>query len=195
MSSKAFSLLLLLGATVTAHAVIDLTPIPFEYKGEGATFTQLAFKDGPRRLTYELPHGWSYRRAGDRIQLSPPKSNWTEAFLQVVPLDTAQTFDEPTVKALKQLFLSELPSGSQSITIVNEEQNPVLLNGRPSYEVTVSYKAAGQTFLASALCMSVPGSQLIFRLSCPKPEFDAVHRTFRVSVLSCQWLEPASQPQ
>ena len=55
------------------------------------------------------------------------------------------------MKALQEKVLASVPKGSQDVTLVSEQKDPVTLNGHETYEVTVAYKFYGQDFQISVL--------------------------------------------
>lgn len=188
--------LLLLGTAIsTAHAGIDLTPIPHESTCEGYTFKELLFKDGKRDIIYQLPNKWGYRAGGDGVHLTPPEADRADAIIQASTLSAPQRFDEKSVEAAKKQFLGSLPPGSQMVTVLTEEQNPVPFNGNATYEFFVSYQIIGETFMRSALFTNVADTQLCFRLTARKSDFEALHRSFRASILSWRWIEKPATPE
>jgi hypothetical protein len=175
-----------------AKAGIDLTPTPMEYMSEGIKYQKLIFRNDQQRVEYDPPPGWSFRGSADRVQLTPTKKRFAEALIEAVPLAGPQPLDEKVVKALEQQFISSLPSGSQFVTVVSEERNPVLLDGSPTFEVTACYQLIGEKFLKSALFVNLPDTQLIFRLAARKDDFEALHADFKRSILS--WHRVESKP-
>ena len=188
MLSRTVLLLLLTAALTTARAAIDLTPTPHETTCEGFTFKELLFKDGKREILYQLPNKWVYRPGGDGVHLTPETPR-ADAIIQASTLSAPQRFDEKSVEAAKKQFLGSLPPGSQMISVVTEEQNPVPFSGNPTYEFFVSYQIIGETFVRSALFTNVADTQLCFRLTARKSDFEVLHRSFRASILSWRWLE------
>jgi hypothetical protein len=184
-------LLLVLFAAMSANA-LDLTPVVSEYVAEGITFRQLNFKDGKRHVVYEPPRQWTYRGSLSSLQLTPAKADRADAVIQAVELKTPQKLDSNAIDALREQFLKSLPPGSQGVTLVSEEQNPVSLENGASYAVTASYQAIGEMFLRSAIFVNLPETQLIFRLTARKADFETVQKQFRSSVLSWHWVEQNS---
>jgi hypothetical protein len=181
--------LLLATALTTARAAIELPPTPHESTCQGFTFKELLFKDGKREIVYQLPREWSYRPRADGVQLTPPKASFAEAVIRVAPLPVPQPLDEKAIEAAKQAFLGSLPPGSQMVSIVKEERNPVLLDNKPSYELTATYQVLGETFLRSALFTNLSETQVSFSLTARKRDFEALHGVFRQSILSWGWRE------
>src|ERR1700719_1753152 len=164
-------LLLVLFAATSAKA-LDLTPIVSEYVAEGITFRQLTFKDGKRQVVYEPPQRWTCRGSVSSLQLTPAKTDRADAVIQAVELNAPQTLDNKAIDALREQFLKSVPPGSQSVTLVSEEQNPVSLENGASYAVTVAYQALGETFLRSVVFVNLPETQLTFRLTARKADFE-----------------------
>ncbi|MEY2494855.1 MAG: hypothetical protein QOJ45_1347 [Verrucomicrobiota bacterium] len=188
-------LLFVVAATLsTARAVIDLTPTPHESTCEGFTFKELLFKDGKREIIYQLPDKWVYRAGGDGVRLTPPEAVRADAIIQASQLSAPGPFNEKSLEAAKKQFLGSLPPGSQMITVVTEEQNPVPFSGNPTYELRVSYQIIGETFVRSALFTNVADTQLCFRLTARKSDFEALHRLFRTSIFSWRWIEQRATP-
>ena len=182
-------LIMLLTFAVSARGGIDLTPSPSEYTAEGITFKQLSFKDGKRRVVYELPRQWSYRADGTSLHLLPPNSTGADASIQVAGVPKPQPFDETLFASLREQSLRAAPSGAHNVTVLSEELNPVRLERGDVYAVTISYQALGETFVRSAFYVNLPDAQLTFRLTTRKTDFDSLQRAFRSSILSWHWVE------
>ena len=111
----------------------------------------------------------------------------------VVDIDGAFRID---CKALEQQFITSLPLGSQFAKVEQEMDNPIPLNGNHSFEVTISYQLMGEKFLRSAIFVNLPDTQLVFRFTARKDDFEPLHREFRTSISSWHWLGPSpSQEQ
>jgi hypothetical protein len=184
--------LCLLGMAATSRADIDFTPTVSRYFNEGAEYANVTFKDDQRKVSLTLPRLWSCRGDASRLQLTPPDQSFAEGTLQAVPTKGAAPFNEANLKALEQQVFNTLPPGSHGVTLVSQQQNPVILNQNLSYEFVVSYQTLGKTFQRSVIFVSCPEQQLVFRFSAPKTEFDNLNRSFRQSIYSWQWSQPAS---
>jgi hypothetical protein len=183
--------LVLVATILTAKGGIDLTATAKEYISEGIKYQKLIFRHDNQTVEYNPPPGWKFHGAPHQLQLMPPKKNFAEAVIEAVPLSAPQPLDEKVNKALEQQFMARLPPGSQFVTIVGEEQNPVLLNGNRSFEVTVSYAVIGEKFFRSAIFVNLPNTQLIFQLTARKDDFEPLHHEFRTSISSWQWVGSA----
>jgi hypothetical protein len=181
-----------LALSVSAKAVIDFTPSVNRYVSEGAEYATATFKDDKRSVSMAIPRLWTCRGDASRLQFSPPDENFAEGVVQAVPINGVLRFDEATLKALEQQTVNALPPSSQAITVVSRQENTVLIEGNPSYEFVVSYQALGQAFQRSVIFVNCPGQQLVFRFSAPKKAFDTLNRSFRQSIYTWHWSQPAS---
>lgn len=181
-----------------ASAQLNLTATRVETVREGIIFQQLTFKDGEQSVSMELPPRWTARSSAARLQLLPPDLPFSEAVIEVRPLDAPQPpWDEPTLKALSQQALTNVPPGSSGAKIVAEQQNTTVLAGtHPSFEVVVAYQAVGKTFKRSTIFINRPADQLVCRFTAPEPEFDRVLHIFHGAIRSMTWrnAEPAAAP-
>lgn len=179
--------LILAGSVATAPAAIDLTAVPRETTCEGFTFQELLFKDGPRQIIYQIPNKWTYRLGAGEVRLAPPDLPHAEAVIRAVALPAPRRLDEDAVATARNELLSKLPPGSQMIAVGGEEPNAVPLSGNPTYQVVVTYQVMGETFLRSCLFSNVGDTQLSFRFTARKRDYEKVYPAFRSSILSWQW--------
>jgi len=181
-------------SALTARAALNLSPSANEFDGEGVKYTQLAFTDDQRKVLYVPPQNWSYRGSAAQLLLTPPAIfNRAAAVIETAALATPQPLDAKGIELVRRQFASTLPPGSQGIKVLSEESSPVLINGNiATYEITASYELFGETFLRSVLFSNVSETtQLRFKLTALKKDFDVLHRQFRASLVSWQWSEPA----
>ena len=186
-TSTIFSLLL--ATVVAARAEIDLTPSTSEYTAEGIKYQQLIFHQDKQHIEYEPPRGWRFEGSPQQLHLKPPQKNFADAVIQAIPLPAPQPLGEKVSKALEQQFITSLPLGSQFAKVEQEMDNPIPLNGNHSFEVTVSYQLMGEKFLRSAIFVNLPDTQLVFRFTARKDDFEPLHREFRTSISSWHWVE------
>jgi hypothetical protein len=172
-----------------ANSELDLTATAREYIAEGVSHQELVFRDGKRTITMDLPNKWTFRNNADRLELMPPQTKFAEGVIQAVPLDAPQPLDEAAKKILAQQVLTQVPPNSDAIAL-EEKENPVLIHGNESFEVVISYKTMGYTFQSSTIFVNCPETQLIFRFTAPKADFEALNKLFRGAILSWQWSEP-----
>ena len=184
MLPRSIILPLLFLTTVAGRGGVDLTPSVNEYVAQGIKVQQLTFKEDKGQIEYEPPSGWKFDGGPNQLHLVPPQKNFAEAVVAVAQLNKPQSLDENTIKLLEQQFVANLPAGSQFVKIEEEVPNSVLLDGNAGFEVTVSYQSMGEKFLRSALFVNLRDTQLIFRLSARKDDFQALHREFKASIFS-----------
>lgn len=192
MFRLALTLLCLLLLVPGTKAQIDFTPTVNRYVSYGAEFSSVSFKDDKRTISMEVPRKWSCRGDASRLQFTPPDQSFADGVVQATPPLRARAFDEATVKALEAQVINTLPSGSQGITMLSQQENPVILNQNLSYGFLVSYQTLGQTFHRSVIFVNCPEAKLIFRFTAPKTAFDKLNNAFNRSVSSWRLTEPAA---
>lgn len=176
----------------SAYGVIDLTPTVTEYEAHGFKYQQLLFKDDKRTISYEPPQKWAHRGEQTQLQLTPPDKKFAEALIQSIPLKAAEPLDPAGFPKFKEHVLAGVPSGSQMVTTIAEGENRLLVNGAQSFEVVVSYQALGETFQRSVILTNCNDTQLVFRLTARKDDFDALYQAFRRSISSWSVTEKPS---
>ena len=174
----------------TSEAAIDLTATLTEDKANGLTSKQLVFKDGTKQITYDLPLQWTHRNVGGSVKLAAPAGSNADIVIQAVALAAPQPLDEKGVAQARQHFTQDVPPTAQTLK-VTENLNTVPFKGA-NCEFTATYQALGENFTRRALYINLPDTQLIFRLTARKTDFERLWRTFRSSILSWQWVEPSS---
>ena len=182
-------------SAINTRAALNLSPFPSEFDGEGIKYTQLAFKDDKRQALYVPPQNWTWHGGSSQLRLTPPPTFLrADAVIDISPLLAPQPLDEKAVAALREQFLNTLPSGAEAVKISSEETSPVLLSGNiPTFEFTATYKVFGEAFVRSTLFANLPETQLRFKLTSLKKDFDSLHRQFRASLISWQWTEPSAK--
>ncbi len=172
----------------TSRGAIDFSPTTAERTLEGSVFKQLIFHEGALAIAYEPPPGWRY--SGDRssIVFTPPDIPSARARIDEVELPAPQPLDATAGAALQTQALTLVPPGAEKIAVVSEEQNPIRIHAQPTYEVVIGYQLYAQEYRLSVLYVNVGTTQLRFRILARKENFDQVHRLFRGSLCSLQWL-------
>lgn len=195
--TRILAIFLVLITNVSCLAGIDLTPLVSEYTNSGATIQQLTFKHDNAKIDYEPPQRWRFRAdSKQQLRLTPPEKDFAEAVIDTVPLQSRQPLDDKAIKALKEQFVANVPPGSQFVKVEQELENPLLIDGNRTFQVTVSYQLMGKKFLRSALFVNLPDTQLVFRLTARKDDFEPLQREFRRSISSWHWSQgtAASKP-
>jgi hypothetical protein len=182
----------LIAASGNARAGINFTPTINRYTSEGAEYATAQFKDDQKLVSIGIPRTWNCRGNAARLQLVPPNQAFAEGVVEEIATKGPRQFDEASVKVLEQSVLASLPPGSQSPSVISRQENPVLLNQNPSYEFVLSYQNLGQAFLRSVIIVNCPDRQLVFKFSAPKAAFADLNRSFRQSICSWEWTDPAA---
>ncbi len=174
---------LVLGRTMGA---MDLTPTLQEYTNEGISFRQLILRDGDRRISYEPPQKWSCQLLDDCLKFLPPVTDRAEGEIRSLSYPIGSFVDENGTAVLKQHFLERLPPDAQFVAIRKELPNALAVRDAQTYEINASYQTLGETFVAGAVFVKTGDTELVFRLTARKAEFDKLYAAFRGSITSWQ---------
>jgi hypothetical protein len=177
---------LLIAPPVSLRAQLDLTAAVTEYEAGGFKHRQLNFQHNQSRVQYELPHGWTFRSEPRRIELTPPEAKFAKALIEATPVAPPQALD---TNAIRERFVAEAPPGSQEIKLEEEGESPVQPGGYPSFQITISYQTMGEKFLKRAIFVNLPDTQLVFRFTSRKDDFEALFVDFKRSIMSWQVVE------
>ena len=169
-----------------ARAELDLTPKLSEYELDGVKFKQLAFSDGSKVVTYAPPRGWDYSGSATQLTLRPPGKSQAEATIKKVALSQPASFDEGTVKKLVQEAIASVPPGSTDIQLVSQEKNPLMIERKETFLVTLSYNFYATAYNRSILFLNRGAEQIQFQLSCRRADFKELQAAFLDSQHSWQ---------
>ncbi len=172
--------LILCGAffIAAAHAELLLTPKVAEYKADGATLKHLEFSDGGKTVTYQSPRGWDYSGNSTQLTLRPPNKAQAEATITRVPLSQPGNFDEESLKKLVSEAVALVPKGSENISVVSQEKNPLLIERKETFLITLSYTFYGQKYGRSILFLNRGNEQIRSQLTCHEADFKELHQAF-----------------
>lgn len=177
-----------IGLCSVARASLDLTPTLREYVSAGVTNRELLFKDNGREISYAPPPQWTWRGSSNALVLMPPVSQ-AEAVIEQKPLTASRPMGASQTGEILERAIQSLPEGSTNVVVVEQQENPVILGGNSTLGVILSYEAFGQAFTKSFVFLRLPESELVFRCTARKSEFDALQKSFRASLFSWQWNE------
>ena len=163
---------------VSARAELQLTPKVVEYKADGATLKHLEFSDGGKTVTYQSPRGWDCAGSASQLTLRPPNKAQVEATITRVPLPQPGSFDEESLKKLVSDAVALVPKGSENVSVVSQEKNPLLIQGKETFLITLSYTFFGQKYGRSILFLNRGNEQIRSQLTCRAADFDELHRVF-----------------
>jgi hypothetical protein len=173
-----------------ARAEINLTPVSSVRELEGCKFPQLEFRDGGKKITYELPRGWTYlSRDRHTLALVPPNKDLVSAKIKFIPAAGTLVLDEAQLKRLKDTAPQLLPPESKIMTEPTITPNPLLLNAHPTCEIDILFALNSQRLRMSVLFVDLGDSQLRFTLISRPGDFEALHKAFQESWYSWQWLD------
>ena len=169
-----------------ARAELDLTPTLSEYELDGVKFKQLTFSDGSKTVTYSPPRGWDYSGSAAQLTLRPPGKSQAEAKITKVALSQPASFDEETVKKLVQKAIASVPPASTDIQLVSQEKNPLIIERKETFLVTLSYNFYGNAYNRSILFLNRRTEQIQFQLGCRQADFKELQTAFLDSQHSWQ---------
>src|SRR4051812_36937825 len=169
----------------TAGATLDLSPVAKEYASQGFTYVQLSFKHDDGRVAYNPPLKWTYKGSGTRLQLTPPNTPFAMAQIEAGP--GGQPLTPELRESMVKQALNEVPPGSQTIELVSQGENTLLIDGRGSFEILLSYKVMGESFRRSIVYVLVGDMKLAFRVTARTADFDAIGTAFHASLGSWRW--------
>ncbi len=170
----------------SAHAELLLMPKVSEYKADGATFKHLEFSDDEKKVTYQSPRGWDYSGSATQLTLRPPNKPQAEATITRVPLSQPGSFDDESLKKLVSEAVALLPKGSENTSVVSQEKNPLMIQGKETFLITLSYTFYGQKYGRSILILNRVNEQIRSQLTCREADFKELHRAFLGSQYSWQ---------
>jgi len=170
----------------SARAELQLTPSVVQYELDGVKLKQLAFSDGGKQVTYQAPHGWDYSGSADRLTLRPPNKLQAEAIIYKVSLQQPGSFDDATVKKLVDEMIASVPKDSTNIQIVSQEKNPLLIQRKETFLVTLTYDFYGTSYSRSTLFLNRGNEQIRFQLVCRQTDFKELQKAFMGSQYSWQ---------
>jgi len=172
----------------SAHGELLLTPKIAEYELDGVKFKRFAFSDGATTVTYQAPQGWDYSGSSTQLTLRPPKKTQAEAIVTRVPLSEPGTFDDESLKKLVSEAVAMLPKGSEDISVVSQEKNPMMIQRKETFLVTLNYTLFGQKYGRSILILNRGKEQIRSQLTCREADFKELQEAFRRSQYTWQQL-------
>ncbi len=168
----------------SARAELQLTPSVVEYELDGVRLKQLAFPDGGKQVTYQAPHGWDYSGSASQLTLHPPKKSQAEAIVCKVSLAQPGSFDDATMKKLADEMIASVPKGSTNVQIVSQEKNPLRIQRKDTFLITLTYDLYGTSFSRSILFLNRDQEQIRFQLVCRQADFKELEKAFMGSQYS-----------
>ena len=151
-------------------------------------FKRLAFSDGATTVTYQSPRGWEYSGNSTQLTLRPPNKTQAEATVTRVPLPQPGSFDEESLKKLVSEAIALLPKGSENINVVSQEKNPLMIQGKETFLVTLNYTLFGQKYARSILILNRGKEQIRSQLTCREADFKELQQAFLRSQYTWQQL-------
>jgi hypothetical protein len=171
-------LILLLLLTGSGRAELHFSFQIHETDLDGVKLRQLVFSDGGKTVSYGPPRGWQFFGEEDRLRLLPPAGQPGEAVVNRTKLVQPQTFDQATMKRLTDSVTAGLPGGATHVTVVSQEKNPILIEGKETYLVVINFELYGTPQARSVMFLNRESEQIQFQLTCPKSKFAELQKQF-----------------
>jgi hypothetical protein len=163
---------------VSARAELQLTPSVVQYELDGVKLKQLAFSDGAEQVTYQAPRGWEYSGSATQLTLRPPNKPQAEATITRIALPQPGSFDDESLKKLVTEAVASLPKDSENVTVVSQEMNPLLINRKETFLITLAYDFYGASYSRSTLFLNRGNEQIRFQLVCHQADFKELQKAF-----------------
>jgi hypothetical protein len=174
-------------AASVARADLQFDAKVADYELEGMKLKQLVFSDGSgKKITYSPPAGWSWSSNSKKLTLWPNHVAEASGTISRQALSQPDTFDADSVKKLTESALAALPSGSTDVTIVSQEKNPLIIERKETFLVTLSYTFGGEKFESSTLFLNRGSEQVRFQFVSRQSDFNNLQRAFQGSQYSWQ---------
>ena len=179
MGSRSLVLILTSLLVASARADLQLTPRVADYELGGVKFKQLVFSDGSGKdITYSPPTGWEYSGTATKLTLRPPKEAQAEAAVTKVTLSQPGVFDDESLKKITDEALASVPSGSTNVTLVSQQKNPLMIDKRETFLVTIAYTFYGGNYRRSIMVLNRGKEQVRFELVSRETDFEDLQKAF-----------------
>jgi hypothetical protein len=176
----------LLLAASCARAELHFTFQSQDSDLDGVKLHQLVFSDGDRQVKYAPPRDWQYFGDENRLRLVPPRGQTGEATVTRTKLQQPQKFDEVTMKRLAEEVIASAPPGARRVSMVSQEKDHLLIEGKETFLVVVKFELYGMTQMRSVMFLNRETDQIRFQLTCPEPSFAQLEKQFLASHFTWQ---------
>lgn len=177
--------LIVISCAASALADVQLTPIPADFERDGVVLKRVSFPNsqGKDVVYYRPPLNWTYNGSATQLVLHPPKPD-AEAMISKITLREPVPFDEDNLKKLTSEALASVPSGSTNVQLISQEKNPVMIEGKETFLIKLSYTYYGENYGRSVMFMNREKEQFRFRLGSRLADFDELQAAFLTSHFS-----------
>jgi hypothetical protein len=170
----------------SARADLQFTPKIAQYELDGVKFKHLAFSDGGGKdITYSPPDGWDYSGSATKLTLRPPNKPHAEAIVTKIALAQSGVFDAESMKNLAAEALASVAQGSTSVALISQEKNPLMIEGKETFLITLAYILHGDKYARSILFLNRGSEQVRCQLTSLEADFKDLQRAFQGS--QCTW--------
>jgi hypothetical protein len=177
-------------AVSVVRAEINLTPTYSVRVLDGCKFPQVEFHDGAKKITYELPKGWSCMSHDQHtLALNPPGKDLVSVKIKSMPAQAPLVLDDVQLNHFRETAAQLLPAESKMMAEPTITPNPLLLNAHATCEIDILFALHSQRLRMSVLFVDLGDCQLRFSLISRPADFEELHKAFRESWYSWQWAD------
>ena len=174
---------------IQAHGEIDFTPKESFYMAEATKVSNVAFRNGKKKMTYSPPGKWTLSGGGRKVTITPPDVPQAGATMQTEPAKAELLpATGENVKAYSDLAVSLLPKEALKVVVVEALVAPIQISRHAMVEVTLTYVHFGQQFTTNILFLPYEKEQITFQMTARTPDFAPLAKMFRSSLFSLQGL-------
>ena len=175
---------LIVGASA-AQAAVDLTPIDVVQKMETMPVHRIMFHDGPTKIFYQAPKGWTCNGSSSCAALTIPDHPGARVTINEASRLRIPKLDDKSAKLFYSTpALLQLPKDAKNVKITSVVLNPLVVDGHGTMEVQLTYSYYGQSCAHSILLIDRKGEELSCVLDCLAPDFNLLHGMFARSFYS-----------
>ena len=171
------------------QAGLDLSPQADTYELDGMEMAQLAFQNsGNEKATYQLPRDWRYSGDRDHLDLQPPNVSQANVRISKLTPGAVALGAADTQTRLLEQAIASVPEGSREVKIESQGLNPLLINGKQTFLIELSYVAFGEKFASYQLYLDRTPEPICFKLSCRERDYPELRQLFQRSLYTWQHL-------
>lgn len=173
-------------APVPAARALSFFPHPETFERDGVPLSRVVFEDGALEVRLRLPADWQITGTNASAVIRPVDR---QAEATMTRVDGKQNpFDKAGQDAYVRSLLTGLPPNSTDAVEVTRADNPLAYGESPSFECVCAYDYFGRKFRSALIVMNHPRYQLRFTLVAPAEVFEALHREWKGSMGTMEWV-------
>ena len=181
-------LVAILALAGAARADLNLAPVVSYYESEGVRFPNLAFRDGPGRITYVPPARWTYTGSFRQFTLYPPNGVRADATVSSANTATPLPLSMETTAYYESVARTLLPHDTTMVELHGMIFNPLRICGRTTVEFVFDFVVYAQRYRLSCVLLPREHDRLQFMLCASREHFDQLRTEFHRSLYTLEGL-------